>query len=71
MFNNIQMPEAGFMRLNQILAIIPVSKSTWWAKVKSGDYPQPVKLSECTTAWQVKDINNLIQQLTNNGGNNA
>ena len=40
------LPETGFVRLKQIIAPdgpIPVSRSTWWAGVKSGRYPQPVK----------------------------
>lgn len=63
------LPETGFVRLSQIVgdkkavppipAIIPVSKSTWWAGVKSGRYPQPVKLSERCTAWRVEDIRAL------------
>jgi len=42
--------------------IIPVSKSTWWAGVKAGRYPKPVKLSDRTTAWRVEDIRALIMQ---------
>ncbi len=41
------LPETGFVRLKQILGPqgpIPVSKSTWWAGVKAGRYPKPVKL---------------------------
>ena len=65
-------PETGFLRIYQILgdpkatppipAIIPISKSTWWAGVKSGRYPKPVKLSERCTAWRVEDIRVLIEQ---------
>ena len=51
----------GFLRLSQILAIIPVSKSTWWAGVKSGRYPKPVKLGERITAWRAEDIHALIE----------
>lgn len=59
-------PNEGFLRINQIVgnskanppipAIIPVSKSTWWNGVKTGRFPQPVKLGERTTAWRVEDI---------------
>jgi len=41
--DNQTFPKTGFVRLSQILAPagpIPVSKSTWWAKVKSGHFPQ-------------------------------
>ena len=49
------------MRLNQILAIYPVGKSTWWAGVKSGKYPASIKLSKRATAWKVEDIRALIE----------
>lgn len=42
--NNLLLPETGFIRLSTILKIIPISKSTWWAGVKSGRYPKSVKL---------------------------
>lgn len=69
------LPETGFLRVTQIIgdadatppvpAIIPVSKSTWWAGVKSGRYPQPVRsLGLRITAWRIEDIRVLIQQAT-------
>jgi len=67
------LPETGYVRVRQILgdpkanppipAIIPVGKSTWWAGVKSGRFPEAVKLGPRTTAWRVEDIRTLIQQL--------
>lgn len=57
------LPNTGFVRLPDILAPlgpIPVSRSTWWAGVKSGRYPQPVKLGPRITAWRVEDIRALI-----------
>lgn len=54
-------PETGFLRLPQILAVYPVSKSAWWAGVKSGRYPQSVKLGPRTTAWRAEDIHALIK----------
>lgn len=65
------LPQYGLVRLWQILGdrqkgippIIPVSKSSWWAGVKSGKYPKPVKLSARCTCWRVEDIRSLITQL--------
>lgn len=54
---------AGFMRLKAILAIMPVSKTTWWAGVKSGRFPKPVKISDNITAWRTQDIHDLIQRI--------
>lgn len=56
------LPTTGFIRLPAVLSVIPVSKSTWWAGVKSGRYPKPVKLSERITAWRVEDIQALIEK---------
>jgi len=59
-----KLPETGFVRLSSILAPfgpIPVSKSTWWAGVKEGRYPKPIKLGRRITAWRVEDIRKLIE----------
>jgi predicted DNA-binding transcriptional regulator AlpA len=60
-----QLPPTGFVRLPGILAPtgpIPVSKSTWWAGIKDGRYPKPVKLGPRITAWRVEDIRSLISE---------
>ena len=53
----------GFLRLPQILEIIPVSKSTWWQGCKDGRFPKPVKLGPKTTAWRAEDIAALIERI--------
>ena len=58
------LPETGFVRLPQILTVIPVGKSTWWAGVKEGRFPQPVKLGANTTAWRVEDIRTFIDTVS-------
>lgn len=66
-----ELPETGFLRLAQIIgdreanppipAVVPVGKSTWWAGVKTGRYPQPVRtLSARVTCWRVEDIRRLL-----------
>ena len=54
------LPETGFVRLPAILRVFPISRSTWWAGVKTGKYPRSVKLSPRTTAWRVGDIRALL-----------
>lgn len=56
------LPQTGFVRLPQILAVFPVSRSTWWAGVKSGKYPASIKLGPRTTAWKAEDIRALIER---------
>jgi predicted DNA-binding transcriptional regulator AlpA len=63
-----QLPPTGFVRLPGILTPngpIPVSKSTWWAGIKDGRYPKPVKLGPRITAWRVEDIRALIAGAAN------
>jgi hypothetical protein len=69
-----QLPETGFLRLPQIIGdpnseppippIIPVKKSCWWAGVKSGRFPKPVKIGNGRgTFWRVEDIRALIESV--------
>ncbi|WP_165068064.1 MULTISPECIES: AlpA family phage regulatory protein [unclassified Desulfovibrio] len=57
-------PSNALLRLPQVLALIPVSRSAWWAGCKSGRYPKPVKLGPRTTAWRAADIAALLEKLT-------
>lgn len=57
-----QLPSSGFLRITHVLQLIPISKSTWWAGVKDGHFPKPIKLSPRVTAWRVEDIKQLIEQ---------
>lgn len=43
-YGGVHMSTSAFLRLPQVLAIVPVSKSSWWKGCKTGRYPKPVKL---------------------------
>lgn len=45
-----------FMREREILELLPISRATWWRGVKSGRYPEPIKLGPKITAWRSEDI---------------
>lgn len=58
--------DVGFLRLKQVLhpdGPIPVSKSTWWAGVRAGRFPKPIKLGPRITAWRAADIAALIENV--------
>jgi len=57
-------PQSGFLRLTQVLNVIPIGKSSWWEGVKSGRFPKPIKLTPRCTAWRVDDIRDLIKSLS-------
>lgn len=69
--DTLTLPQSGFVRLSSIIApsgMIPVSKSTWWAGVKTGRFPKSVKLGPRITAWRVEDIRELIRTLSLEAG---
>lgn len=57
------LPDEGFVRIGQILEVLPISRSTWLNGVKSGKYPPAIKLSARVTAWDVGAIRELIAEL--------
>lgn len=58
--SNLQSSEISLLRLPSVLARIPVSRSGWWAGVKTGRYPQPIRISPRCVAWRSSDIHALI-----------
>lgn len=70
----LPLSESGYLRLWQIVgrpatkkspaiaALIPISKSTWWAGIHSGRFPQPVKLGKRITVWRAADIRALLER---------
>jgi len=53
--------EEALLRLPDILSLLPIGKSTWWAGVKSGRYPKPIKLGPGITVWRSADVRALIE----------
>lgn len=68
------LPKAGLARLEQIIgdrkadppipALVPVSKSTWWAGVRSGRFPPAVKVTPGVSAWRWADVGALLDALS-------
>lgn len=47
-------------RLPQVLELVPVSRSAWYAGIKLGKYPAPLKLGPRTSCWLEDDIVALV-----------
>lgn len=67
MDHKITLPEEGFVKLPQVLATIPVSKSTWFRGVAAGRYPKPVKIGVRASAWRVEEIRECVAALPTHG----
>ena len=55
------LPPFGFVKLPQILAVVPVCRSTFLQRVQDGVYPRPYKLGPRAVAWKVEDIRAIMQ----------
>ena len=51
------------LRINQVLALVPVGRSSWWEGCRTGRYPKPIKLGPRTTVWRAEDIAAFIENL--------
>lgn len=67
-----ELPKVGYLRLKQILGhpqakppimpLISVAKATWWRGVKTGRFPQPIKIGKRITVWKAEDIYNFLKK---------
>lgn len=52
----------GLLRLPEVLAVFPVSPSTWWQGVRDGRFPASVKVGARCTCWRAADVRALIER---------
>ncbi len=52
------LPNSALLRLSTLedWGLLPLSRSTLWRKIRSGDFPQPVKVSSNAVAWRAEEI---------------
>lgn len=73
MENQDTLPTAGFARLRQIVGNpagtgpVPVSRATWYAWIKKGHAPAPVKIGPRASAWRVEDVRAFVEKLSDGG----
>jgi len=58
-----EIPKIGYVRMSEILAVFPVSASTWKRGVEAGIYPKKYNLSARTVAWKAQDIHKLLESI--------
>ena len=67
------LPATGFVRLPQIIGTpenpgpVPVSRATWYAWIKQGHAPAPVKIGPRAAAWKAEEIRAFIIKLQDGG----
>ena len=50
-----------YLRINEVVEMLSVGKSTVWEWVKESKFPKPIKLSEYVTVWKLSDIEEWVQ----------
>ena len=53
-------PISPLLRLPQVLNLVGISQSAWYAGVKRGDYPQPIRIGRRAVAWRFSDLAPLL-----------
>ncbi len=48
------------LKIKECLKVIPVAQSTWWAGIKDGRFPKPVKIGG-NTFWRYSDVMKVVQ----------
>ncbi len=61
------LPATGYVRIKQLLRVIPFSRTTIWRKTKAGAFPRPVKLSQQVTGWRVEDVRAWMERMAQGG----
>lgn len=66
--DNKTFPQTGLVRLPEILKFLSIGKTCWWAGVRDGRFPKPVRLGRAT-AWRADEVRALAGYSA--GGNHA
>lgn len=64
-------PPTRYLRLRHIIgneklgipALLPISRSSWFAGVRDGRYPPPIKIGLRTAVWRADDIEHMLESL--------
>jgi prophage regulatory protein len=56
------------LRATELSNVLGISKSTLWRWRKSGVFPHPIPLGPRMVGWRRQDIDEWLNQLSNEGG---
>lgn len=64
------------LRIKAVCSRVGLSRSTIYAKIKSGDFPAPIRLStnmlrRCAVGWLESDVNEWVENCAKTGGKNV
>ncbi len=65
MNNNPILPETGFVRMKQLIRLIPVTKVHIYNEIRGKRFPAPIKVGKMSF-WRVEDVRAYIENLGKN-----
>lgn len=54
------LPDSALLRLPAIIALVQCSRSSWFAWVRSGHAPQPIRIGIKAVAWKAGEIRRFM-----------
>ncbi len=51
-----RLPDVALVRERELIQILPFSSVTLWRRVKTGEFPQPVRLPGRITCWRWGEV---------------
>jgi prophage regulatory protein len=66
----IDLDQPGYLRIDDVLSVVPVSRASWYAGIKARRYPPPVSLGPRSVGWRTSDIKSLIEELSQQSATN-
>lgn len=51
-----QLPDSAMLAISEVLALLRISRSTWYAGIKTGRYPASVPIGPSSPRWRLGDI---------------
>lgn len=58
------LPPQGMSRASQILPLLPFGRASLWKFIKTGQFPQPVRVTGGITAWRNADVLQWLEAQT-------
>jgi predicted DNA-binding transcriptional regulator AlpA len=58
----LEVPATGYVRMRQLVEIVPLSRPTIWRWVKLRKFPMPVRIDNKVTVWRLEDIHAWMRE---------
>ena len=59
--SSVSLEGDGYLRLEDVLTVYPVSRSAWYAGIQQGIYPPPIPLGRRSVGWSRAAIRALVE----------